>query len=375
MAWALSDIAATVRKLTASPDETQLTTQEIYEEAERAYTEDLPALINVEEMDDWYYLYTRINVESYGELPSNYAYKGGVTINGSDVPVYFDPQAFYADYPLTIREREQIGTGDGATVQYTGTLDNQPLSPTNFTIDDDFEILAPFEMLISDITTATTPTVTMQSQHLLSTGDEVMFQHIATGMTQINGMTSKITKTSNTAFTLDDIDTSGFTDYLSGGSVQPLVTLPLKGNQGGTGTVNLTTGAYDVTFANNVNSSQLIYCTYEPFKAGRPQALLINGRDISVRPQPNGTYHVRIGVTETPAPFLRNTDGDILGNSTLIRDDWGRLIAYITARHILNERGQQPAALELEGAYMQQLELVQTRFIRNYVNQRSMPSF
>jgi hypothetical protein len=60
--------------------------------------------------------------------------------------------------------------------------------------------------------------ITTSANHGLTTGDMIMLTSLG-GMTQANDKLYKITKVNDTAFTLDGIDSSGYTDYTSGGTV------------------------------------------------------------------------------------------------------------------------------------------------------------
>lgn len=77
---------------------------------------------------------------------------------------------------------------------------------------------------ISAISTANPAAVTTSANHNMVTGDIVTFQN-ATGMTEINGLTTPITVTAPTTFTCDDIDASGFTAYTGGATLH----LPIQG--------------------------------------------------------------------------------------------------------------------------------------------------
>lgn len=60
--------------------------------------------------------------------------------------------------------------------------------------------------------------ITTSANHGLSTGDMVMITSVG-GMTQINDKLYKIAKVDDTKFTLDAVDSSGYTDFTSGGTI------------------------------------------------------------------------------------------------------------------------------------------------------------
>jgi nitrous oxidase accessory protein NosD len=72
---------------------------------------------------------------------------------------------------------------------------------------------------ISAITAANPAVVTTSSAHGFATGDYVVVRLVG-GMTQMLNKTSRITVTSATTFRMDDIDSSAYTAYTSGGWVR-----------------------------------------------------------------------------------------------------------------------------------------------------------
>lgn len=75
---------------------------------------------------------------------------------------------------------------------------------------------APISTITKAVIGAGTPLVTTVAPHGFSTGQTVVFINVS-GMPEINGLSSKITVLSATTFSLDDIDTSGFTAGGTGG--------------------------------------------------------------------------------------------------------------------------------------------------------------
>lgn len=156
-----------------------------------------------------------------------------------------------ADFPFT--SSEDVGTGDGVTTTFTGTLAFKAAAPKKTA--HFMRIAASVGTLkaITGITQATSPTVTAIA-HGLSIGDSVVIQGVV-GMTQINNRIA-IVATVPTADTFTiDIDTTGFTAYGSGGFVGRAELFTddrsggLTGSLGGTGTMNYATGAFSITFS------------------------------------------------------------------------------------------------------------------------------
>jgi uncharacterized protein (TIGR02217 family) len=85
---------------------------------------------------------------------------------------------------------------------------------------------------IGSITQSATPTVTTTVAHGYTTGNKIYIEGV-NGMTQINGRVVTISTGGGSSFTITDLDTSGFSPYVSGGVadkyVQPSETLDWTG--------------------------------------------------------------------------------------------------------------------------------------------------
>lgn len=154
-----------------------------------------------------------------------------------------------ADYDFT--SAEDLGTGDGSTKTFTGTL---AFKATDAKETCHFVRIAAATSALVDITgiTAANPGVITAAGHGLAVGDVAVVQDV-TGMTQINKRIAVVTAVSGNNVTID-IDTSGFSAYSSGGKIGKAELFTddrsggLSGNQSGTGTINYATGAFSVTF-------------------------------------------------------------------------------------------------------------------------------
>jgi len=166
-----------------------------------------------------------------------------------------------ADYTLTTAE--DVGTGDGSTVTFTGTLAFKAAAPKKTVHFPRFA--APIAALktITAITQAASGIVT-STAHGFVVGDVVVFQDVV-GMTQINKLVGVVTLVSDADHFAVDIDTSGFTAYSSGGSAGKSELFiddrsgGLTGSLGGTGTINYATGAFSITFSTApVNTGEVV---------------------------------------------------------------------------------------------------------------------
>lgn len=123
----LNDIRLKVRRVTKSPSENQITTSQIDEYINNFYLYDLPEHLRLFNLRENYTFTALPNIEKYNFDTTNYisvhppAYVAGYQC-------YFtqSQDEFYRLYPK-VRNFEQIGVGDGATLNFTYTLSNVPV--------------------------------------------------------------------------------------------------------------------------------------------------------------------------------------------------------------------------------------------------------
>ncbi len=143
-----------------------------------------------------------------------------------------------------------IGTGNGTTKNYTGTLPAIPSKSTVFNVEVAGPIAAGTS--VTAITKANVAQVT-STAHGLSVGDAVYITGVS-GMTQINNVIGIVDTVIDANNVTISINTSAFTAYTSGGTMYKCEYWndDKNGNMvssaGGTGTINYTTGAYNITF-------------------------------------------------------------------------------------------------------------------------------
>lgn len=100
----------------------------------------------------------------------------------------------------------------------------------------------------------------------------------------------------------------------------------------GTGTINYTTGAYNVTFNNPPASTDTIYAKYQGYSANRPQGVLFFQNEFTFRPVPDQVYQIRMEGYIKPTALSLNVD-------TPLQEEWGPLIAYGASLDIFADRG------------------------------------
>lgn len=174
------------------------------------------------------------------------------TFGGSDKTGIYLSYIDGTDNLYDLTTAEILGTGDGATQTFSGTL---AFKAANSKETCFFVVVAGAKATatsVSAITQATSASVSSTS-HGLSVGDTVVFAGMS-GMTQINNRIGVVLTVPDANTVTVNIDSTNFTAFSSGGTVAKAERFiddrsgNLTGQDGGTGTINYATGAYSVTF-------------------------------------------------------------------------------------------------------------------------------
>jgi len=135
----LAAIRTKVRRLTRSPSEAQITTDEIDEYINTFVLYDFPEHLRLFSLRTTLEFYTEPNIDTYLEstTPELAGFKDEyitihdpVYIAGRQVFLSQSRDQFYGLYPLT-NSLLNVGTGDGATVLFSGTLSAFPVLSNN----------------------------------------------------------------------------------------------------------------------------------------------------------------------------------------------------------------------------------------------------
>lgn len=173
-----------VRRLTGSASQSSLTSASIQDYVNRFYQSDFPYAIKLDQTRQVYKFLTIPNVDRYPVDVNNG--------QGFRAPVYFEgiPGNFF-------KNRDQL-------------YNLYPRFPTQF------QQGAGVSGSITNVTQANPANVTSVA-HQLQTGSVITITNVV-GMTQLNGNTFTVTVTGPDNFTLNGIDSTGFTAYVSGGN-------------------------------------------------------------------------------------------------------------------------------------------------------------
>src|SRR5580692_1709683 len=179
-----SYIEQKVRRLTASASESSLSSIIIQDYVNRFYSEDFPYAIKIDQQRSVYKFLTIPNVDRYPVDVNN--------MQGFRAPVYFE--GIQGNF---FKNRDQL-------------YNLYPRYPTQF------QQGAGLGGSITNVTQALPAQVTSPN-HELQNGSIITISNVV-GMTQLNGNTYTITVVDPNNFTLNGIDSTGYTAYISGGT-------------------------------------------------------------------------------------------------------------------------------------------------------------
>lgn len=134
----LEQIRVKIRRVAKSPSTSQITNDQIDDYINTFVLYDLPAHLKLDALHESLVFYTEPNVDTYATNTVDpddplYNFKnrystihGPVYIAGDESYLCFSDKEFYDIYPKS-QLKINIGTGDGVTTNFTGTLDDYPV--------------------------------------------------------------------------------------------------------------------------------------------------------------------------------------------------------------------------------------------------------
>lgn len=329
-----------IRRLTASPSESALTTDNIDQAINTFYSQDFPYGIKLDQMRSVYTFYTEPNRDRY---PLDVNYNQGVRS-----PVYFegiqgfffkDRQEFFNMWPRWPTKFNPI-TGDGVTTNFSFTIPGPFLSkevvlggtdangsPISVADDGNGNLQLQVPNPVTSVPpeyNAPPPVVNIPGMFNLNNGNP--------GLNYVSTTTNDSTATPFPA---------------------------------GIGIVNYVTGAFEITFPVAPASGMQITLWVSQYQTGRPYSLLFWNNEFHVRPIPSLVHKVEVETYLTPVQFLATTDNPIL-------TQWWQYLAYGAACEILRERQDMDGLANLMEGFKRQEALVLERQGTEEINQQNI---
>lgn len=127
MSWQYTDIASKVRLITGRLKSEDMSDSDISDYINNFYIFEMPAHLKTKSMLEDYTFYTQDGVAEYDFPTSTFInVEPRALADGNELVWYESKDAFRLDYPIQYSD-EDIGSGDGVTVNFTGTLDTNPI--------------------------------------------------------------------------------------------------------------------------------------------------------------------------------------------------------------------------------------------------------
>lgn len=325
-------IRTTVRELTASPGENQLTTDYIDQTLNSFYSADFPYAIKVDQMRSVYSFFTRPYIDRYPlDVNFNQGVRAPIYVEGIQGFFSKDRNEFYNTYPRWPTKFQPIN-GDGVTATFNFTIPGPFLSKevvlggtavagNAISVNDDgngnLQLQVPNPVVSVPVQTLTPPVPGMYNKNTANPG----------------------------LLTVTNI-----------------------------GTVNYVTGVFSITFpagyipavpTQNYPGITLWVSQYQP---GRPYALLFWNNEFTVRPIPKLIHKIEVETYLTPVQFMLSTDIPIL-------NQWAQYLSYGVAIEILRRRQDMAGVQNLMEGFKRQESLVLERQATEEIGQRNTTIF
>lgn len=339
----LQTIQVKVRRLTRSPSEAQLTTEDLNNYINTFVVYDFPEQLRMFNLRTTYNFWTNpfqdvypTDINSFAGVTTNPLYdfqNRYLTVHDpfyiAGFPAFFSQsrQQFYGIYPLVNSIVNTGFTGDGATTSFTGVITNN--TGPNFTV----------------------PTLSNQTSTLLQ--NNVLFSSLAT---DLSGLAMVDVPVVNTA-TGNNLTVGNL--YVPGTQpTTPPTTVDANNN------INYVTGQYTVTFPQAPGASIPINSQTIPLIVGIPQSVLFYDNQFIVRPIPDQPYQVNFECYVSPTYLME-------ANSSPQLNEWWQYIAYGAAKKIFEDRMDSESVQAIMPEFKTQERLCLRRTIVQYTNERS----
>jgi hypothetical protein len=311
----LSRIRTKVRRLTASPSESQLKTSEIDNYINTFYLFDVPESIRLFNLRDEFDFYTDPNVDAY-PFPRNEFFNiyQPIYIAGYQSFYTQSREQFFRIYPQ-LEFDQDVARGDGVTTIFSFILNNRPV--------------------LRGYTYAPDPTI---------------FSRVFVAFPDATG---------NSIIARDD----GVGGFISEDGTTPIA-----------GTIDYTTGIVtDLDFDGDIPpANSVVNAQYVSYAASRPEALLFYADTFFLRPVPDKAYKVTMEVLKQPTILLADPNADLI-NPQL--EEWWQYLAYGGSLKVLQDRQDNTSIENIMPEFKNQERLALRRTTQQLAQERSATIF
>lgn len=378
--WNLANIRTKLRNIVGMPSDDQLTPESANAYINNYGTYQLPHELKTQIQNNFLDFKTTPGINTY-TFPGSYLTDSpGAYADGFPLIFYEDPDIFYQDWPQQYNV-DSVAAGDGSTTTFSGSTQGFPLIIGTFFITDSVQILQDTGLpIVTAVTIATGNGGTSYSGTLAAipvqagsfsavggigaTSPESFSDNGDGTLTGSQGGTGTIDYTTG-AWTLsfNSAVTSGLLIQASYSVVGLGV---LAGD--GSGTLNYATGQFSATFNAAPASTLTVYDKYIAYQGNRPQGVLFFENQFQFMPVPDQVYQIRMQGFVLPDQLVNDSD-------TPAQPEWGPLYAYGAALEIFADRGD----TENYDRYYPILKKFENvalgRTIQQYTPEQSVPRF
>lgn len=379
MGWNRASIRTKIRDITGEPDEEQITDANLNDRINDYIVFTMPFELKEQSNNQFLKFKTVPGINVY-EFPGGYfTDQPGAYADGFPLIFYQDPDIFYQDWPQQYAV-DNIATGDGVTSNFSGGLQNPPIiigslfiaadDPTGNQqiVSDDGNVIDQNIAIGTGITgyngtltvfpiVSGSLTITDGTETFADNGAGLLTGNLG-GTGTINYSTGVWNVTFNTAVGVGVVISGIYTATASNGV--------LSGD--GAGTINYLTGAYSITFDYTPASSAQIYAKYQGYSGNRPQGVLFFNNQFTLMPVPDQAYQIQMQGYIKPATL--DTDA-----STPLQEEWGPLIAYGVSLEIFSDRGDEDSYESYWGMFKRYENVALGRTIQQLTAEQSVPRF
>lgn len=321
----LAAIQQKVRRLTRSPSEAQLTTDDLNNYINTFVIYDFPENLRTFNLHQDFSFWCNPYQDAYPTYPSAFGNASQASQNllynfsnlylSIDTPMYIggyqvfytqSREQFYGIYPEIVSQASIGPTGDGVTVQFSGIVTNSQGA-----------------ILIAG-----------QSQNICLVKGKVLFESVDVNGNGVSMVDIPVLDASTGNPTIyGNLYAPNTADYQDALANPPLATVPYLTTGGvfSNNYINYITGEYVVTFPVAPQAGQTINSQTVPQTITIPQAICFYQDTFYLRPVPDQPYEINFQVFVRPTQLIAS-------NSVPQLEEWWQYIAYGAAIKVLQDR-------------------------------------